>query len=70
MVGNTIGLKHSDVFATSHNGNEVDDDAFNVSQGKYCSTRAYTGNQDMFDSANGGVSDGEVATLESLSRLF
>ncbi|MDA9329678.1 hypothetical protein N8Z41_00050 [Amylibacter sp.] len=65
VVGNTIGLKHSDVFATSHNGNEVDDDEFNVSQGKYCSTRAYTGNQDMFDSANGGVSDGEVATLES-----
>ncbi|MDA9004841.1 hypothetical protein N9J49_02175 [Amylibacter sp.] len=65
VVGNTIGLKHSDVFATSHNGNEVDDDEFNVSQGKYCSTRAYTGNQDMFDSANGGVGDGEVATLES-----
>ncbi|MDB4080919.1 hypothetical protein N9532_08475 [Amylibacter sp.] len=65
VVGNTIGLKHSDVFETSHNGNEVDDDEFNVSQGKYCSTRAYTGNQDMFDSANGGVSDGEVATLES-----
>jgi len=65
VVGNTIGLKHSDVFATSHNGNEVDDDEFNVSQGKYCSTRAYTGNQDMFDSANGGDSDGEVATLES-----
>ena len=65
VVGNTIGLKHSDIFATSHNGNEVDDDEFNVSQGKYCSTRAYTGNQDMFDSANGGVSDGEVATLES-----
>ncbi|MDB9763474.1 hypothetical protein OAB28_03050 [Amylibacter sp.] len=65
VVGNTIGLKHSDIFATSHNGNEVDDDEFNVSQGKYCSTRAYTGNQDMFDSANGGVGDGEVATLES-----
>ena len=65
VVGNTIGLKHSDIFATSHNANEVDDDEFNVSQGKYCSTRTYTGNQDMFDSANGGVSDGEVPTLES-----
>ena len=65
VIGNTIGLKHSDIFATSHNGNEVDGDEFNVSQGKYCSTRAYTGNLDMFDSANGGVSEGEVATLES-----
>lgn len=65
VVGNTIGLKHSDVFATPHKGNEPDDDEFNVSEGKYCSTRAYTGNQDMFESAGGGISDGEVATLES-----
>ena len=65
VVGNTIGLKHSDVFEGPQKGNEADGDEFNVTKGKYCSTRAYTGNQDMFDSADGGDSAGEVETLES-----
>ena len=67
VIGNTIGVKHSDIFATTQNGNKFDtvEDEFTVAQGKYCSTRAYTGNQDMFDSANGGASEGEVETLES-----
>lgn len=64
VVGNTIGLKHVDIFESDQNGNEPDGDEFNVSQGKYCSTRTYTGNQDMFDSADNGVGV-EVATLES-----
>lgn len=63
VVGNTIGLKHVDIFQSNQNGNEPDGDEFNVSQGKYCSTRTYTGNQDMFDSEdNAGV---KVETLES-----
>ena len=65
VIGNTIGLKHSDIFETDHNGQEADGSVFYVSPGKYCSTRKSTGNLDQFDSANGGISDGEVSTLES-----
>ena len=64
VVGNTIGLKHSDVFATSQNGQEPNGSAFDLGPGKYCATRAETGNLDNFDSAN-GADDDEIATLES-----
>jgi len=67
VVGNTIGLKHSDIFENTQSGQEydTDEDEYVISRGKYCSTRSHTGNLDQFDSANGANGETEVITLES-----
>jgi len=67
VVGNTIGLKHSDIFENTQSGQEYDTDEeeYVITQGKYCSTRSHTGNLDQFDSANGANGETEVITLES-----
>ena len=67
VVGNTIGLKHSDIFENTQSGQEFDtvEDEFVITRGKYCSTRSYVGNLDQFDSANGANGETEVLTLES-----
>jgi hypothetical protein len=65
VVGNTIGLQHSDVFHSSMLGQEANlDDG----PGKYCATRAVTGNLDQFDSSDSNTAvtaTGEVNNLES-----
>ena len=65
VMGNTIGLQHSDVFHSSVLGQEaILDDA----PGKYCATRAVTGNLDQFDSSDNDTAvtaTGEVNNLES-----
>ncbi|MDA9534349.1 hypothetical protein N9Q71_01315 [Amylibacter sp.] len=68
VVGNTIGLKHSDYFHTSINGQEANGSVFDVGPGKYCATRTATGNLDQFDSADddtAALATDEVDTLES-----
>ena len=67
VVGNTIGLKHSDIFENTQSGQEydTDEDEYVITRGKYCSTRLHTGNLDQFDSANGANGETEVLTLES-----
>ena len=65
VMGNTIGLQHSDVFHSSVLGQEANlDDG----PGKYCATRAVTGNLDQFDSSDNDTAitaTGEVNNLES-----
>ena len=65
VMGNTIGLQHSDVFHSSVLGQEANlDDG----PGKYCATRAVTGNLDQFDSSDSNTAvtaTGEVNNLES-----
>ena len=65
VVGNTIGLQHSDVFHSSMLGQEANlDDG----PGKYCATRAVTGNLDQFDSSDSNTAvtaADEVNNLES-----
>ena len=65
VMGNTIGLQHSDVFHSSVLGQEANlDDG----PGKYCATRATTGNLDQFDSSDDDTTTtatGEVDNLES-----
>ena len=67
IVGNTIGLKHSDIFENTQSGQEfdTDEDEYVITRGNYCSTRSHTGNLDQFDSANGANGETEVLTLES-----
>jgi hypothetical protein len=65
VVGNTIGLQHSDVFHSSMLGQESN---LNDGPGKYCATRAVTGNLDQFDSSDNNTSvtaTDEVNNLES-----
>ena len=63
VMGNTIGLQHSDVFHSSVLGQEANlDDG----PGKYCATRAVTGNLDQFDSSDSNTAvtaTGEVNNL-------
>ena len=65
VMGNTIGLQHSDLFHSSVLGQEANlDDG----PGKYCATRAVTGNLDQFDSSDSNTAvtaTGEVNNLES-----